>query len=315
MRARTHKHELVRRGHQGTFTSHSHGSVPVDAPDGLSSASSPEEHLPAFAGSAPSPRAQIVLHPAYMRYSWDLVTHLVGREFRLRYRQALLGWLWAVGTPLARLVVLTYVFTRVLPLGVDNYAVFVFTGLIGWQWFSGGISSATTAAVDRPELLFRPGLPRAAVPVIGVLTDGLDYLAALPVLAIFLLLGDGVPLTTLALPLILMVQFLLTVGLGFALCTANVYLRDINLFVGVATLLGWYLTPVFYPASAVPERFSLLLRLNPMAHILDAQRAVVIEGTLPDLGSFSILTLVCGLIFVAGYLVYRRWSPVFVDEL
>ena len=250
-----------------------------------------------------------------MRYSWDLVTHLVGREFRLRYRQALLGWAWAVGSPLARLVVLTYVFTRVLPLEVDNYAVFVFTGLIGWQWFSGGISSATTSAVDRKDLLFRPGVPRAAVPVIGVLTDGLDYLAALPVLTIFLILGDGVPLTALVLPLILMVQFLLTTGLGFVLCAANVYLRDINLFVGVATLLGWYVTPVFYPASTVPERFRILLQLNPMAHILEAQRMVVIEGRLPDFDSFSILTIVSGMTFVAGYLVYRRWSPLFVDEL
>jgi lipopolysaccharide transport system permease protein len=250
-----------------------------------------------------------------MRYSWDLVTHLVGREFRLRYRQALLGWVWAVGSPLARLVVLTYVFTRVLPLEVDNYAVFVFTGLIGWQWFSGGISSATTSAVDRKDLLFRPGVPRAAVPVIGVLTDGLDYLAALPVLTIFLILGDGVPLTALVLPLILMVQFLLTTGLGFVLCAANVYLRDINLFVGVATLLGWYVTPVFYPASTVPERFRILLQLNPMAHILEAQRMVVIEGRLPDFDSFSILTIVSGMTFVAGYLVYRRWSPFFVDEL
>jgi lipopolysaccharide transport system permease protein len=250
-----------------------------------------------------------------MRYSWDLVTHLVGREFRLRYRQALLGWVWAVGSPLARLVVLTYVFTRVLPLEVDNYAVFVFTGLIGWQWFSGGISSATTSAVDRKDLLFRPGVPRAAVPVIGVLTDGLDYLAALPVLAIFLVLGDGVPLTALVLPLILMVQFFLTTGLGFVLCAANVYLRDINLFVGVATLLGWYVTPVFYPASTVPERFRILLQLNPMAHLLEAQRMVVIEGRLPDFDSFSILTIVSGMTFVAGYLIYRRWSPFFVDEL
>ena len=130
-------------------------------------------------------------HPAGWRYSWDLVTHLVAREFRLRYRQALLGWLWAVGTPLTRLVILTYLFTQVLPLGIENYPVFVFTGLVAWQWFSGGLTSATTSAVDRRDLLFRPGLPRTAVPVVSVLTDGLDYLAALPVLFIFLLLATG----------------------------------------------------------------------------------------------------------------------------
>jgi homopolymeric O-antigen transport system permease protein len=254
-------------------------------------------------------------HPARLRYSWDLVIHLVGREFRLRYRRAVLGWFWAIGSPLARLAILTYVFTRVLPLGIDNYPVFAFTGLIAWQWFAGGITSATTSAVDRRDLLFRPGLPRATVPIVSVLTDGLDYIAALPVLLIFLVVGDGIPLSALALPALLFVQFLLIVGLGFALCAANVYVRDVNLFVGLATLLGWYLTPVFYPASAVPENYRFVLELNPMAHLLAAYRAVLIEGHLPDSGSFLALTFTCSLVFIAGYLIYQRASPVFVDEL
>jgi len=254
-------------------------------------------------------------HPARLRYSWDLVIHLVGREFRLRYRRAVLGWFWAIGSPLARLAILTYVFTRVLPLGIDNYPVFAFTGLIAWQWFAGGITSATTSAVDRRDLLFRPGLPRATVPIVSVLTDGLDYIAALPVLLIFLVVGDGIPLSALALPALLFVQFLLIVGLGFALCAANVYVRDVNLFVGLATLLGWYLTPVFYPASAVPENYRFVLELNPMAHLLAAYRAVLIEGHLPDLRSFLTVTFTCSLVFIAGYLIYQRASPVFVDEL
>lgn len=254
-------------------------------------------------------------HRARLRYSWDLVIHLVGREFRLRYRRAVLGWLWAVGSPLARLAILTYVFTRVLPLGIDNYPVFAFTGLIAWQWFAGGITSATTSAVDRRDLLFRPGLPRPTVPIVSVLADGLDYIAALPVLFVFLLAGDGIPLSALALPVVLFVQFLLTVGLGFALCTANVYVRDVNLFVGLATLLGWYLTPVFYQPSAVPDDFAFLLELNPMAHLLAIYRTVLIEGHLPELGSFLALAATCSLIFIAGYLVYQKASPLFVDEL
>jgi lipopolysaccharide transport system permease protein len=250
-----------------------------------------------------------------LRYSWDLVMHLVGREFRLRYRRALFGWLWALGSPLARLVILTYVFTRVLPLGIDNYPIFAFTGLIAWQWFAGGITSATTSAVDRRDLLFRPGLPRSSVPIVSVLTDGLDYLASLPVLLLFLLIGDGIPLTALALPAVLFCQFLLTVGMGFALCTANVFVRDINLFVGMAVILGWYVTPVFYDASAVPQNYRFVLDLNPMAHLLGVYRAVLIEGRLPGAGSFLLLIATCSTVFVAGYLVYRKVSPVFVDEL
>jgi lipopolysaccharide transport system permease protein len=250
------------------------------------------------------------------RYSWDLVTHLVGREFRLRYRRALFGWLWAIGSPLARLVILIFVFTRVLPLGIPNYPVFVFSGLIAWMWFSAGLSSATSSALDRRDLLFRPGLPRAAVPVVSVLTDGLDYFAALPILLLFLVLGDGVPVTALALPVVLGVQLMLTLGLGYALCAANVYLRDVRLLVDIGTLLGFYLTPVFYSRESVTAANPLVLDLNPMAHLLAAYRAILLPpGHLPELGPFLVLSAFCAAVFVGGYAIYRRVSPSFVDEI
>jgi lipopolysaccharide transport system permease protein len=249
------------------------------------------------------------------QHGWDLITHLVAREFRLRYKQALLGWAWAIASPLARLAVLTFLFTRVVPLGIENYAVFVFAGLIAWQWFSSGVMSATTSAVDRKELLFRPGVPRAVVPTVSVLVDGLDYLAAFPVLLLFLWLTQGVPLTAVLVPVVLALQFLFTLGLGFMLCSANVYFRDVHLFVGVATLLGWYLTPVFYQPRMVPDPFRWIVAANPMAHLLSAYRSVLIYGRLPTAGSVLLLTLVCGGMWAAGLLLYRRTSPTFVDEL
>ncbi len=249
------------------------------------------------------------------RYAVDLVTHLVAREFRLRYRRALLGWVWAVGQPLARLLILGFIFTRIIPLDIPNYPAFLFTGLIAWSWFSSGVASATSSAVDRGDLLLRPGVPRAVLPVVSVLTDGLDYLAALPVLLVFLLLGDGIPLTALALPLVMGAQLLLTVGLGYLLCAANVYFRDVRLFVDLALLLGFYLTPVFYPAEQLLGRYPLLVQLNPVASLLGTYRAILVQGTLPAPGAFLGLTLACAAVCAAGYAVYRAASPTFVDEL
>ncbi|MDQ3218202.1 MAG: ABC transporter permease [Actinomycetota bacterium] len=249
------------------------------------------------------------------RYSWDLVTHLVGREFRLRYRRTIFGWLWAMGYPLARLLVLAFLFTRILPLGIENYAVFAFTGIIAWSWFATGIASATSSVIDRRDLLIRPGVPRSVVPIVSVLTDGLDYAAALPVLAVFLLLGDGIPLTSLLLPVILVVQLLFTLGFGLALCAANVYLRDVRLLVDVVMLLGFYLTPVFYDAQSVPDRYRLVLDLNPMAHLLSAYRDILIAGHAPATVPFLVLTTVGMAILAVGYLIYRWASPSFVDEL
>jgi lipopolysaccharide transport system permease protein len=250
-----------------------------------------------------------------LRYSVDVVTHLVLREVHLRYRRSLLGWLWAIAQPLARFAVLAFVFTTVLPLGVPDYAVFLFSGLIGWLWFSASLVSATASAVDRRDLLLRPGVPRLLVPVVSVLTDLTDYLAALPVLAVILLFSGGIPVTWLLLPVVLLPMFMLVLGLGYALCSANVHLRDVRLLVGVATLLGFYVTPVFYTPDQVPERFRWIVDLNPVAASLETMRDVLVEGVLPDAGTLLSVYLTGAVALVVGGLVYQRASRTFVDEL
>lgn len=249
------------------------------------------------------------------RYSIDLISHLVAREFRLRYRRALLGWIWVVAEPLARLVTLAFVFSRVLPQRIPNFMVFLFTGILAWTWFAAAVASMTASAVDRSDLLFRPGLPRPTVALVSALTDTVDYLAALPLLFVFLAVGPGIPATALAMPVVLIVQLLLILGLGFALCAANVYLRDVRLFVNVALLLGFYLTPVFYSPKKVPGKFRWIIELNPMTRILDVQRGLLLDGRLPAFLPFAILTAVCVAIFFGGYRIYRAASPAFVDEL
>lgn len=249
------------------------------------------------------------------QHARELVLHLVAREFRLRYQRSSLGWLWSVGQPLARLLILSFIFTRVLPLDIPDYPVFLFTGLIGFAWFSSAVLSSTTSAVDRRDLLLRPGVPRLVVPVISVLTDGLDYLAALPVLALFLLLGPGLSWTVILLPIVLAPMVALALGLGLALCAGNVYLRDVRILVELAVLLGFYLTPVFYAPENVPAGQSWLIDVNPVAWALASQRAVLVQGRLPDPTTFGALVVVSALALAAGLAIYRRASRTFVDEL
>jgi len=248
-------------------------------------------------------------------YRRDVALHLVGREFRLRYRRAFLGWAWAVGQPLARLVVLSLVFTKFLPLGIEDYPQFLFTGLIAWMWFASGVTSGTTSAIDRRNLLFRPNLPRPIIPLVSVMTDGLDFLAALPVLAVFLVVGGGIPATALFLPVVVAVQLLLMLGISYALCSANVFFRDVRLFLDIALLLGFYLTPVFYDASSIPDRYRWVVQINPVARLIAAYRDVLVEGTMPAAAPFLLLALACAVVFLGGYAIYRRTSPTFTDEL
>ena len=250
-----------------------------------------------------------------VRFNVDVLGHLVAREFRIRYRRAMLGWAWAVAEPLARMMILTFVFTQVLPLGIPNYSVYLFTGLIAWMWFAAGVRSVTTSPVDRSDLLMQPRLPRLVAPVVSALADGLDYLAALPVLLLFLLLGDGIPLTAALLPVVLIVQLMLILGIGLMLAVVHIHFRDTGLLVDVAMTLGFYLTPVFYEPESVPERFRSVVYLNPMAHILDFHRDILVEGRLPPVREFVTLSILAIGFFLVGLLVHERASPTFVDEL
>ncbi len=245
----------------------------------------------------------------------DVILTLVARDFKLRYKKALLGWLWAVAVPLVRLLVLTFVFTRIVPLGIENYGAFLFSGLIAWMWFAQGVAATTTSPLDNSDLLYRPGLVREDMPVISALTSGIEYLAALPILLVYLAVTTGIPATIVFLPLVLAVQLVMILAIGYPFALANVYFRDVKLFVDVGLLLGFYLTPVFYDLETVPAEYQTLLNLNPMTHLVNAHRAILIEGTTPDLWPFGLVAIVALLIALVGRRAYRRASATFVDHL
>ncbi len=244
-----------------------------------------------------------------------LQAHLVAREFRLRYRRSVLGWLWAFVQPLTRLAIFTFVFTRVIPLGIDNYPVFLFSGIIAWTWFSNGIISATTSPLALRYLLFQP-IRRFIVPTVSVASDSIDFVLAFPILLAFAVIAGGrLEWSLLFVPVIMVVQFALVVGLGALFATAQVWVRDVQKVIEVFLALGFYITPVFYQPDQIPEGFRWMAELNPMAHLIAAYRVVIIEGVLPDLAGFSVVALLSGAIAALGYLVYGRFSASFVDEL
>lgn len=244
-----------------------------------------------------------------------IVRHLVLRDFRIRYSRSVIGWLWSLAQPISRLLILGFVFTRAIPLDIDNYPAFLFVGLVAWQWFATGVLAATTSLVDNRALLLRPGFPRETVPLVAVLTSVLDTVAGLFVLVVFVAVTVGLTPVALVLPGLLVLQFLLIAGIGMLLCVANVYVRDVRLVVDLVVQLGFYLTPVFYDPEIVPPRFRTVLELNPMAHMLEALRNVLIDGHLPAAATTLRLTIVCVTVFVAGLLVFRRTSHSVIDEL
>lgn len=245
----------------------------------------------------------------------ELVVHLALREIASAHRFTLLGWLWPLVRQLAQLAVLVVVFSTFLDLGIEHFAVYVFSGLVAWSWFSTSLYEACGAIAGRRHLVLQPGLPTITLPVVATAVPLVDLLMALPVLLIMAATQGLLSWWALLLPVIVAVQFVLTVGLAWIVASVTVYMRDTPNVVGVGLTMLFYFTPVFYSLDRVPQPYHDILYLNPMVALLDAYRDVLMEGRPP--GAAAMVALGVGATSVAaiGCLVFRRLRDGFVDEL
>jgi lipopolysaccharide transport system permease protein len=250
---------------------------------------------------------------AYVR---DLFVTLVGRDLKLRYKRSILGIAWSLLTPLTQLAVFYLVFRVLIPTTSPNYLSFLFTGVLVWNWFSGGLFNATGAIVENRDLIKRPGFPAAILPAVTVASYLIHFLLAIPILLGFLVFG-GIPITAaiLALPLVVAIQFVLMLSLTYFTATFYVTFRDTQYLLGVLLNLLFFVSPIFYNISDLPPQYQTFCRLNPMVHVIEAYRTILIGGVMPDAGALLTLGLATTALLVLGYFFFRWASDRFVDEL
>lgn len=246
----------------------------------------------------------------------DILRELIARDVKLRYRGSYFGMAWTLLNPIAELAVLWFVFGNVLPLRIDNYAAFLFTGLLVYTWFQTSLFHATVAVVSNRDLIRRPDVPLDILPIVSVASTMLHFLLSLPVL-FGLLIWTGVPLTRalVALPGLVAVQFVLILALAYPLAALHVWMRDTQYFLKVGLQLLFFLTPVFYEPRAIPERYRDLFQVNPMAAVVDGYRDVLVRGVLPPLQTWVLTGLASVAVLLAGLAVFRRASRYFADML
>jgi lipopolysaccharide transport system permease protein len=246
----------------------------------------------------------------------DLLRELVVRDLKLRYERSLLGVLWAVLNPLAQLLVFVVVFQHVLKLDIPNYPLFVFIGIVIWNWTREGLVRCASAVTANRDLVRQPGFPLHLLPVVALATPLFDLLVALPLIILFVLFGGGEPtFALLLLPAVIALHFLLLQGLGYLLAVAQVTYRDTGHLLGVVLMLGFYLTPVFYDIGALPSGVRPVYLFNPIAHLLGAYRDILMQGRLPELPAFIVLAVVGAVLCSLGRAVFIRASDRFVEEL
>ena len=249
-------------------------------------------------------------------YLVDLARELVLRDIKLRYKRSILGIGWSLLNPLLQFVVFYAVFRWIIPVNVPDFAVFLLIGILAWNWFQSSLISACVAITDNASLIRQPGFPAAILPVIAVAANLVNFFLALPVLAVALLI-TGHPFTSAltVLPIVIAIQFLLTLSAAYVLSAIHVSFRDTQYLLGVILLLGFYVSPIFYSVQAVPVHWQGWFALNPMVHILEAYRTVLIQGQYPDMLPLFWVTATSLAVLAASYQMFVRSSHGFIEEI
>lgn len=247
----------------------------------------------------------------------ELAYFFVWRDLKVRYKQTILGGLWAVFQPFIAMVVFSVFFGTLLQVPSNGipYPIFVYTGLVLWNYFSFGLSHASNSMIENSGIIQKIYFPRLIIPIASSLTGLIDFCIAAVILGVLMLYYHVTPhlLFFAFLPLLLFMTFLSSVGLGSLLASLNVKYRDVRYIIPFFIQILLFMTPVIYPVSIVAERLRWVVALNPMSAVIESARSLALGTGLIDLPSFLISLGMSIILFVAGILYFRKTERFFAD--
>ena len=239
------------------------------------------------------------------------------RDLLLRYKQAVMGFAWAVFMPLTNTAIFSVIFTRVAPISIDvPYPLFVYLGLLAWNFTASALRFSTNSLTGNVSLVTKVYLPREVFPLSAILVTAVDTLVGALILIGMMVYYGVWPGTALVyLPLVCLVQLLFTAAVGFFLAMANLFYRDVKYLFEVAITLWMFASSVLYPTSLVTGKIGLLLRINPMTAIIDGYREVLLYGHTPLSPAFAWTALVAVVAFGCSAIAFHRAEFRFAETI
>lgn len=235
-----------------------------------------------------------------------VLKQLIRQQVTLRYRRTIFGFLWTLLNPLLNMAVIATVFSIVMKFAIKDYAIFLFSAVIPWTMFSNTISQCSNALIANENLFKKIYLPKQVFitsNAISVLIDTFLSTCCLFIIAFFF--GAKLSYPLLFLPISFVLLFLFSYGLGLIFSIVSVFLRDMQYLIGVILQALYFMTPIIYPVSAVPEQYKWVFTWNPMFYFVDLFRAPVYSNQMPEMSSlyFCIIAAVCSMLI--GLYVFK----------
>ena len=237
-----------------------------------------------------------------MRDSWiyyrDLLSELTKKEIKVRYKNSYLGYLWSIANPLFLALIFYFVFKVVTKVQMEKYTLYLISGLFIWQWISNSIMIGSNLYISNSSLIKKVNFPRNFLAISLTISEGFNFLLSIPVIIFFMLIYNEYPSWNwlIFIPILLAISFLFIYSLTLLVATINLFFRDMERLVGLLLTFLFYLTPIIYPISMVPDKYRVLLYLDPFAPLVISWQTLFLHSQLNI--KFFVISTVYGLFFL-----------------
>lgn len=250
----------------------------------------------------------------FLHYKY-LLSQLILREIKARYKQSVLSYGWIIFNPLVQLIVYTFVFSVVFKFPTQGipYSVFLFIGLLPWIYLQTSLASSALVLVDNSNLLKKVNFPREVLPYSVICSKTIDLVLSLILLIpLFIFYQLPVSLNIFYALALFFVQVILMSGLALLISASNLFYRDIQYVTNLLLLMWMYLTPIVYPLSLVPNSYLWIYKLNPMVGIIEGYRSAVFNTPF-DWGIILLSAIVSIFVFILGFWMFKKSERIFAD--
>lgn len=249
------------------------------------------------------------------RYKY-LLYNLVSRDLKVKYKGSILGFFWSLLNPLVMLFVYTLAFKYIIKVRVENFPLFFLCAFLPWSFHNISLSMSVSSIKDNASLVKKVYFPREILPLSIVFSNLIQFLLTFIILIpalLFFSIKMGFPLV--AVPFIILFQTMFLIGLAYIVAALNVFFSDVKHLLEIFLQVWFWLTPIIYPASYVPEKYQFLYRLNPVVRFVEGYRDVLLYNKMPSISSLLILFITGAAVFIIGQLVFSFYNKRFAEEI
>ncbi|EOS21305.1 hypothetical protein C804_06035 [Lachnospiraceae bacterium A4] len=247
----------------------------------------------------------------------EMIISLVKRDLKSRYKGSILGFMWMFLNPLLQLCVYTIVFSVIMKSGIEKYYLFLFVALVPWIFFSTCLSGGTMVVFGQQDMVKKIYFPREVLPISFATSQFVNMLLSFLVILLVVFI-EGINVQWQAwtcLPLVMIIEYILALGITFLASALTVYFRDLEHILGIVSMAWMYLTPVLYSIDMVPEEYTVIAKLNPMTPITIAYRDILYYGQVPQLSTLANAIALGMIVLLVGKISFSRLQRGFAEEL